>query len=155
MIFTILDCAYKIPYLAFLIEIVSISIFPQMHKNATNVLGTHSNTSRATEMLLTFLESSCKIAKFSLPDRNCISLFWDNRAQCQQHVLYIVYSGRKWNCGFIGDVRDKPFLYILLLLLPLSWLVPREYSLSQVWDELALSSARATDLLLHILLWTG
>ena len=46
------------------------------------------------------------------------------------------------------------FLHILLLLLHYSYLVPREYSHSQVWDELVLSSARAVDLLL-ILLWTG
>ena len=37
----------------------------------------------------------------------------------------------------------------------ISHLVPREYSLSQVRDELALSSARAVDLLLLILLWAG
>jgi len=52
-------------------------------------------------------------------------------------------------------VKDKLFLYILLLLLHCSYLVPREYSHSQVRDDLALSSARATDLLLLILLWTG
>ena len=51
-------------------------------------------------------------------------------------------------------MRDKPFLLILLLL-PQSLLVPREYSLSQVQDELALSSARAVDLFLLILLWIG
>ena len=52
-------------------------------------------------------------------------------------------------------MKDKLFLHILLLLLHCSYLVPREYSLSQVRDELALSSARAVDLLLLILLWTG
>ena len=50
------------------------------------------------------------------------------------------------------SVTDKLFLHILLLLLHCSFLVPREYSLSQVRDELALSSARAVDLFLHILL---
>jgi len=58
MVFTILDWAYKMPNLAFLIEIVTVSIFPKMPKNATNVLGAHSNTNRATEMYLTFLELS-------------------------------------------------------------------------------------------------
>ena len=52
-------------------------------------------------------------------------------------------------------MKDKLFLHILLLLIYCSYLVPREYSLSQVQDELALSSARAIDLLLLILLWTG
>ena len=52
-------------------------------------------------------------------------------------------------------MKDKLFLHILLFLLPLSLLVPREYSLSQVRDELALYTARATDLHLLILLWAG
>ena len=76
-----------------------------------------------------------------------------NCTKHQQHVLDVVYLGRKWKCGFTGNVRDKPFLHILLLLL--SWLVPREYSLWQFWDELALSFARAVDLFLLILLWIG
>ena len=56
MIFTILDWASKMPNLAFLIEIVSVSIFPQMPKHATVILGAHLNTSRATEKYLTILE---------------------------------------------------------------------------------------------------
>ena len=56
MIFTILDWVSKMPNLAFLIEIVSVSIFPQMPKYATDILGAYLNTSRATEMLFNNLE---------------------------------------------------------------------------------------------------
>ena len=57
--------------------------------------------------------------------------------------------------GFTDDVKDKLFLHIPLLLLHCSYLVPMEYCLSQVRDEQALSSARAVDLFLVILLQTG
>ena len=49
-------------------------------------------------------------------------------------------------------MKDKPFSTSSSLSFHCSKLVPREYSPTQVRDELALSSARAVDLFLHILL---
>ena len=116
-----MDWAYKMLNLTFLIEIVSVSMLPQIPKNATDILGAHLNTSRATEMFLTFLESWCTIAKFSFPDRNCISLRIATIAQNvgdMYHALYVVEESK---CvASLVDVRDKPFLHTLLLLLPLS-----------------------------------
>ena len=94
MIFTILDWASKMPILAFLIEIVSVSIFPQMPKNATGILGAHLNTSRATEMYLTFLELA-DIGRQDVVYHRNLSPFCDNRAKRRRHVLGVECSGRK------------------------------------------------------------
>ena len=108
-------------------------------------------------MLLTILELSWKMTQLVLSDINWISLCFATIMQniCDMyHVFDLVWW--KWKPGSLylsphppsrPTCRINPFTTSFFSYC--SWLVPREYSLSQVWDELSLCSDLSVD---HILL---